>query len=193
MLKSKLFSLIRERTFLEIAVATCRYAIIRIITFRHSLRSSLGKGTRIRWNCSFSSYGTIDIGENCLIWNNVRLSTENKSAKLIVQDNTSINPHVIIDFSGGVIIEKGVVISESAMLETHSHGHDPHSVPTWKPKVIKESAWIGARSIILHNCEIIGRYAIIGAGAVVTKNVPDYTIVAGNPAKIIGHIKTFVG
>ena len=45
--------------------------------------------------------------------------------------------------------------------------------------------WIGARAIILPGCKRIGAHSIIGAGAVVTKDVPDYAIVGGNPAKII--------
>lgn len=50
---------------------------------------------------------------------------------------------------------------------------------------IKDNVWIGARAIILGNVRTIGTGAIIGAGSVVTKPVPDYTIVAGNPARII--------
>lgn len=50
---------------------------------------------------------------------------------------------------------------------------------------IKDNVWIGARAIILGNVRTIGTGAIIGAGSVVTKPVPDYAIVAGNPARII--------
>ncbi|MBR4197321.1 MAG: hypothetical protein IKQ94_00950 [Bacteroidales bacterium] len=50
---------------------------------------------------------------------------------------------------------------------------------------IDDDVWIGSRAIILPGCSRIGRGAIIGAGAVVTKDVPDYAIVGGNPAKIL--------
>lgn len=50
---------------------------------------------------------------------------------------------------------------------------------------IKDDVWIGTRAIILGNVRTIGTGAIIGAGSVVTKPVPDYAIVAGNPARII--------
>ena len=56
-----------------------------------------------------------------------------------------------------------------------------------KPIVIKDKAWIGFNSIILKGVTI-GEGAIVGAGSVVTKDVPPYTIVAGNPARIVREI-----
>jgi len=53
------------------------------------------------------------------------------------------------------------------------------------PLAICNDVWIGARVIVLPNCKKIGKGVIIGAGAVVTKDIPDYAIVGGNPAKII--------
>lgn len=53
------------------------------------------------------------------------------------------------------------------------------------PLEIGGDVWIGARAIILPGCKRIGAHSIIGAGSVVTHDVPDYAIVAGNPAKVI--------
>lgn len=53
------------------------------------------------------------------------------------------------------------------------------------PLEICEDVWIGARAIVLPGCKKIGAHSIIGAGAVVTKNVPEYAIVGGNPARVI--------
>ena len=55
--------------------------------------------------------------------------------------------------------------------------------------VIEEDVWIGARVIVLPKCHRIGAHSIIGAGAVVTKDVPDYAIVGGNPAEVIRYRK----
>ena len=62
-------------------------------------------------------------------------------------------------------------------------GHQPDLPKT--PLKIDDDVWIGARAMILPGCRHIGKGAIIGAGSVVTKDVPDYTIVGGNPAKVI--------
>jgi acetyltransferase-like isoleucine patch superfamily enzyme len=51
--------------------------------------------------------------------------------------------------------------------------------------VIEENAYVGVNAIILDSCNYIGKYARVGAGAVVTKDVPDYATVAGVPAKIV--------
>ena len=53
------------------------------------------------------------------------------------------------------------------------------------PIEIMEDVWMGARAIVLPGCKHIGAHSIIGAGAVVTHDVPDYAIVGGNPAEVI--------
>lgn len=53
------------------------------------------------------------------------------------------------------------------------------------PLTIDDDVWIGARAIVLPGCKHVGKGVIIGAGSVVTKDIPDYAIVGGNPAKII--------
>lgn len=55
---------------------------------------------------------------------------------------------------------------------------------TCKPVLIREYAWVGAGATILPGVSI-GRHAIVGAGSVVTKDVPDYAVAVGNPAKVI--------
>ena len=55
---------------------------------------------------------------------------------------------------------------------------------TTSPIIIEDDVWIGANSVILA-CTRIGKHSLIGAGSVVTKNIPDYSVAVGNPAKII--------
>lgn len=89
-------------------------------------------------------------------------------------------------------VEDYVMIGEDSMFLGSGHGFDRIDIPIGQqeskektPLDIASDVWIGARAIILPGCKHIGHGAIIGAGSVVTKDVPDYAIMGGNPAKII--------
>jgi len=102
-----------------------------------------------------------------------------------------INSGCIFMDRGGITLEDGAFIGPNVNIITENHAEEPglrHSVYT-KPILIKRNAWIGAAAIILPGVTI-GENAIVAAGAVVTKDVPDNMIVGGNPAKIIRKIKT---
>lgn len=102
-----------------------------------------------------------------------------------------INSGCIFMDRGGITLEDGVFIGPNVNIITENHAEEPelrHNVYT-KPILIKRNAWIGAAAIILPGVTI-GENAIVAAGAVVTKDVPDNMIVGGNPAKIIRKIKT---
>ena len=92
---------------------------------------------------------------------------------------------------GGITIEEGVFIAPHCVLATEYHPEDPeirHSLLT-KPIVIRRNAWIGANATILAGVTV-GENAIVAAGAVVSKDVPDNTIVGGVPARVIREIRT---
>ena len=83
------------------------------------------------------------------------------------------------------------MMGPECMIYTSNHGMDRTDIPMWKqqstevePVVIGNDVWIGARVIILPGVHI-GDGCVIGAGSVVTKDVEEYTVVAGNPAKFI--------
>ncbi|MDR2948768.1 MAG: sugar O-acetyltransferase [Prevotella sp.] len=102
-----------------------------------------------------------------------------------------INSGCIFMDRGGITLEDGAFIGPNVNIITENHAEEPrlrHSVYT-KPILIKRNAWIGAAAIILPGVTI-GENAIVAAGAVVTKDVPDNMVVGGNPAKIIRKIKT---
>lgn len=114
----------------------------------------------------------------------------NKKAFMKIGRNVAIEHRCDIDYSGGITIGDNVWISERTIIATHQHIIEDKSLKKdqkidFSSLIIYEDAWLGAGSIILPNVKIIGRGAIIGAGSVVTKNVPDYTIVVGNPAKML--------
>lgn len=98
-----------------------------------------------------------------------------------------INSGMLAMARGGITIEDGAQIAANVQLI--SNNHDPYdlSVLTCKPVLIKEAAWIGAGATILPGV-CVGRHAIVGAASVVTKDVPDYAVVVGNPAKVIKYL-----
>lgn len=93
--------------------------------------------------------------------------------------------------SGKVVIGKNVMMGSDVCIFTRNHAYTRTDIPmnaqgfdVEKPVVIEDDVWIGARVIILPGVHI-DTGAIIGAGAVVTKDVPAYAVVGGNPAQII--------
>lgn len=110
--------------------------------------------------------------------------------------HTKIGTNVFINFDctfldlGGITIEDNVLIAPKVSLLSEGHPVSPESrhalVP--KPIHIKKNAWIGANATILPGVTI-GENAVVASGAVVSKDVPDNTIVGGTPAKIIKSIQ----
>ena len=94
--------------------------------------------------------------------------------------------------SRDVAIHGMLMMGEDVLFQGGGHSFANPNVPIGSegelpatPLEICEDVWIGARAIVLPGCTRIGAHCIIGAGAVVTKDVPDYAIVGGNPARII--------
>lgn len=110
--------------------------------------------------------------------------------KVSIGSHCSLNEYVFIDGYGGVEIGDWCRIAHRTSIISEDHGFERRDIPislqnkTARKIVIGDDVWIGCDVKILKGV-MVGRGAIIGAGAVVTKDVPDYAIVAGNPARII--------
>lgn len=111
------------------------------------------------------------------------------SSKVSLGNNSGIG--IGASLSGTVNIGDNVMMGPYCTFYSRNHAFDRTDIPMReqgyqeeKVIVVGDDVWIGGHVIVLPGIHI-GRGAIIGAGAVVTKNVPDYAIVAGNPAKII--------
>jgi UDP-2-acetamido-3-amino-2,3-dideoxy-glucuronate N-acetyltransferase len=142
----------------------------------------IGAGTKI-WHFSHIMPRCI-IGENCNIGQNVVISPEVVLGKNVkVQNNVSIYTGVICEddvFLGPSMVFTNVINPRSAINRKNEY------VKT----VVKKGVSIGANATIVCGHDI-GQFAFIGAGAVVTKNVPDYALVMGNPAKQTGWMSEY--
>lgn len=108
--------------------------------------------------------------------------------------NVFINSGCHFQDQGGITIGDGSLIGHNVVLATLNHAFSPGNRADMQPKpiIIGKRVWIGSSSTVLPGISI-GDNAIIGAGSVVTKNVPPNTIAAGNPARIIKKIDEYIG
>ena len=139
----------------------------------------IGKGTKI-WHFSHVMKDS-EIGENCNIGQNVVISSGCKIGNGVkIQNNVSVYT--------GVECEDDVFLGPSCVF---TNVINPRSFISRKDEyrktIIKKGASLGANSTIVCGHDI-GRFAFVGAGSVVTKNIPDYACVVGNPAKLLYYV-----
>lgn len=146
---------------------------------------ALGAGSVIQAGSIIRYPGQVCVGSDSSIASGVEISSEMPDTRCRIGSSVIIGVGVRIDFSGGLIVENDVVISENVTIYTHSHGLDPKSIPTKTPLVIERGVWIGSRALIIEGCARIGAGSVVAAGSVVTKEVPPGVVVAGVPARVI--------
>jgi len=142
----------------------------------------IGEETKI-WHFSHIMSNCF-IGKQCSIGQNVVISPEVRIGNRVkIQNNVSVYTGVICEddvFLGPSAVFTNVINPRSAIIRKDEY----------KPTLVQKGATIGANATIV--CGItIGRYAFIGAGAVVTKNISDYALVIGNPARQTGWMSEY--
>jgi UDP-2-acetamido-3-amino-2,3-dideoxy-glucuronate N-acetyltransferase len=137
----------------------------------------LGKGCKVWHFCHLM--GPSELGENCNLGQNVVVSPKVKIGNRVkVQNNVSIYT--------GVICEDDVFLGPSMVF---TNVYNPRSEVVrkneYRKTLVKKGATVGANATIVCGIEI-GKYAFIGAGALINRNVPDFALMVGNPARQIG-------
>ncbi|WP_408029177.1 acyltransferase [Tenacibaculum xiamenense] len=142
----------------------------------------IGRGTKI-WHFSHIMPDA-EIGQNCNIGQNVVVSP-----KVILGQNVKVQNNVSI--YTGVICEDNVFLGPSMVFTNITNPRSEiNRKNEFKTTLVKHGASIGANATII--CGVtIGEYALIGAGSVVTKDVPQYGLVVGNPSKQIGWVSKY--
>jgi len=168
----------------------------------------IGTGCRIAESVSIFAdlsnrkRGTITLGDYVTLLDNIRLVTgdthANTEAFIRIGSQVIVNVGCYLSGEGGLTIEDQVLIGPGVKLLSAGHHYDglPKAICdhglTYGPVLISKGAWIGAGAVVLQGVTV-GEGAVVGAGSVVTKNVLPFSIVAGNPARILKMRKGFGG
>ena len=141
----------------------------------------IGKSTKI-WHFSHIQSGA-EIGDNCSLGQNVNIGNNVKIGNSVkIQNNVSIYEGVELEdyvFCGPSMVFTNIKVPRSEFPQNNSENY--------QKTIVKKSASIGANATIV--CGItIGEYSLVGSGSVVTNNVPPFSLVIGNPARVVGMV-----
>lgn len=167
----------------------------------------------LKWSCRFGSFGfrsrlvkpdmltgtkAIHIGHKVHIRKGARLEAvghwDGRTPKIRIGDHTSIHLYFHCGAAESVRIGRNVLIAGRVYISDHDHVFDHPDLPPGRaglktaPVVIEDEVWIGEGAVILKGVTV-GKRAVIGANAVVTKDVAPYTVVGGIPARVIKKIE----
>ena len=156
---------------------------------------SIGKNCYIGKKAYFQNKQYMSIGDNTTLLSYARLQSYAHLTEIpghiIIGNNCYIGFYFSALAGADIIIEDNVLIASHVLVSSENHSINPESkIPFMNQKLqcspirIGEGTWIGEKVIILPGTNI-GKKCVIGAGSVVTKSIPDYSIAVGNPAKVI--------
>ena len=181
----------------------------RIVCATRGVKS--GSNTFISPRAEISNPKSVTMGSDVVVEKYSRLIANGDSGSITIGDNVYIQPYVLIKANGGKIrIGNNCFVNDQSMLFGHGGltiGNDVHISPgvmtipmnhvyknpdvlisdqgeTRKGIIIEDDVWIGAKVVILDGVTI-GKGSVIGAGAVITKSVPPYSVAMGVPAKVV--------
>jgi acetyltransferase-like isoleucine patch superfamily enzyme len=144
----------------------------------------------------FGHLSSIELGSHVTIhsncWIQVLKSDENENLPVIkIKDHVAIGMNTTISAVKSIVIEEYVFTARNVYISDHEHIYDDISVPISRQSIggvsevkIGAHTWLGQNSIVLPGVTI-GRHCVIGANAVVNRDIPDYTIAVGVPARIL--------
>lgn len=170
------------------------FGSFRIITSKYYLRqcNKVGKWVSVKGRPMINNSGTMVLGDEVRIWSSIQKAKlfTGRNGLLKIGKNSRINgahisAQVLVQIGDNVRIAPYTLILDSDFHDVSDHFSEGVS----KPIIIEDNVWLASRSTILKGVRI-GTGAVVAAGAVVTKDIPPYTVVAGVPAKAVKTIQS---
>jgi len=162
------------------------------VSFHYAERIRIGEHARVASNAVLRANTEhpdgVSVGRRTSILENVLINANRGS--VVVGNNSWLGPYCLLYGNGDIRIGDGVLIAGHTSINTVSHHAERVDIPISEqgteiaPVVIHDDVWIGLNAVILQGVTI-GRGAIIGAGAVVTRDIPAWSVVRGVPAKVV--------
>lgn len=141
----------------------------------------------------FVNRGKITLGDSVIIRPSTRVYAGNSNSLVIFEDGTEIGEHSTISSCNRIVFGKNVLTGPHVFVADHNHEYRNPLLPISKQGVkckpndeviIGDGAWLGTNVVVVGNVHI-GKNCVIGANSVVNKDIPDYSVAAGIPAKVI--------
>jgi acetyltransferase-like isoleucine patch superfamily enzyme len=159
--------------------------------------NSIGRNTTIVPPFRFANLNDIKLGDNVTIHSNSWIHTicdkdvQLLCPKIIIKDNVAIGMNATISAVESIIIEENVFTARNVYISDHGHQYEDINMPIAMqfirkkaPVLIKKNSWLGQNAVILPGVTV-GRHCVIGANSIVNSDIPDFSIAAGAPARII--------
>lgn len=174
-IKRDIVSIMTTSRFKKFGVGSVLYRPLYID--RNRERISIGNNTTILTGARIELYPEVREKDIC--------------CTITIKDDCYLGYNLTILAGANIIIENGVLMASDILISSENHSTDPEAEFYYMdqplkcaPITIKEGSWIGQRVIILSGVTI-GKKSIIGAGSIVTSDIPDYSLAVGSPAKVI--------
>jgi len=148
----------------------------------------VGRGSIVGFNTQFLNFSNVSIGHSSLILDHVYMRA-GTNGKIKIGHNVAINSFAKLFGHGGITVGKYSQIGPNSLLTTTQHDIHNEMEVHYEPIVIGEWVWIGANCTILSGVKI-GDKTVVGAGSVVTKDLPPNCVAIGVPAKVVKYHST---
>lgn len=162
--------------------------------------ASIGRNLSIHFTCRLhrSTARQIKIGSSVFMgkdaWINISATEAKEEPVVVLDDKVRIGSRVQISAKNYIHIERETLIASSVLIQDHNHGYEDITMPIAEQPIteggrirIQEGSWVGNGAVIM--CAkgelIVGRHCVVGANSVVLRSCPPYSVVFGNPAKVI--------